>query len=58
MTRASRGALRPFLLVPDPDVNESLFVFSEEETLEKSYTDHNVFDVRVSFAEVGRGLAP
>lgn len=59
MTRASRGALRPFALVPDPDVNEALFVTWDQDTpLERVYTDLGINDVRVNFVEVGRGLAP
>jgi len=59
MTRSSRGALRPFLLVPDPAENEAMFVtWDEDVPLEKRWTDYGIFDVRVQWDEVGRGLAP
>jgi hypothetical protein len=59
MTRSSRGASRPFLLVPNPDVNEALFVNWDDSTpLERAYTDLGINDVRVLWSELGRGLVP
>lgn len=61
LLRASRGRALPFLVIPDPDVNEALWVkwgTSADTALERNYTDLDVNDVKVDFEEVGRGLAP
>ena len=59
MTRTSRGGSRSFLIGPDPDVNEVMFVnWNEDLPLERTWTDKGVWDVKVQFDELGRGLAP
>jgi hypothetical protein len=61
LTRASRGRSRPFLVVPDPDVAEAMFVkwgASSDSMFQRTWTDYGIFDVPIDLEEVGRGLAP
>ena len=58
-TRASRGRLKPFLLIPDSTINEAIFAkWGADGNLQRSTVGPSIHDVPVEWEEVGRGLAP
>ncbi len=60
-TRATQGRLSPCLLIPDPTVNEALWVrwgASADAILKRTTFGPSAYDVPVDWEELGRGLAP
>lgn len=60
-TRATRGRFSPCLLIPDPTVNEAMWVrwgASADAILKRTTFGPSAYDVPVDWEELGRGLAP
>lgn len=53
-----RGGLRPFLYIPDTNVNEAMLVKGEEEEPTYSTSSLGKYELSLNMLEVGRGVAP
>lgn len=56
LARDARNRARPFLLIPDPDINDAWFVRLLEPNFEHEHTFINQRKLSVRFQEVSRGL--